>query len=277
MSARYSATSAHSTSAKSISSTSSATTLFPKLWPWSNATSFLHNHSSLSSHRFTTMLLPPLLAATLALAPALVSAGLFPKDSLVKMIDAKQFKKVMKENVRCVHTHFVVIPYSSSAILANKHRSVRSAMVWGMSLSMLDMFAPKSNRHLSTVKIWRRNTARLPWDSILWFRPTPLTATSRRTRSYVLIRVYRVSQLSRCVQRALALIPHTNCFVHQLYPRGGRKKALDYDEPNRSASALYYWGIRNIPHAVVKHYHFEDIPGWLETVRPALITMRTCC
>lgn len=45
------------------------------------------------------MLLPQLLTLTLALAPALVSAALFPKESLVKMIDAKGFKKAMKENV----------------------------------------------------------------------------------------------------------------------------------------------------------------------------------
>lgn len=46
------------------------------------------------------MFLPHLLALTLALAPALVSAAIFPPDSLVKMLDAKGFKKVMKENVR---------------------------------------------------------------------------------------------------------------------------------------------------------------------------------
>ena len=40
-----------------------------------------------------------LLALTLALTPSLASAALFPKDTLVKMIDAKEFKKVMKENV----------------------------------------------------------------------------------------------------------------------------------------------------------------------------------
>ncbi|KAI0339552.1 hypothetical protein BDW22DRAFT_563975 [Trametopsis cervina] len=43
-------------------------------------------------------LVAPFLAVTLALAPTLVSAGIFPKDSLVKMLDAKGFKKAMKEN-----------------------------------------------------------------------------------------------------------------------------------------------------------------------------------
>ena len=46
------------------------------------------------------MLLPQLLALTLALAPAFVSAALFPKDSMVKQVDAKGFKKMLKENVR---------------------------------------------------------------------------------------------------------------------------------------------------------------------------------
>ena len=46
---------------------------------------------------FTAMLLPQLLA--IALAPALVSAALFPKDTKVKQLDAKGFRKMMKQNV----------------------------------------------------------------------------------------------------------------------------------------------------------------------------------
>ena len=51
------------------------------------------------------MLLPyfHLLALTLALVPSYVSAAMYPKDSLVKMIDARGFKNAMKENV-CVST-----------------------------------------------------------------------------------------------------------------------------------------------------------------------------
>ena len=46
------------------------------------------------------MILPnQLLALTLALSPSLVAAGMFPKDSLVKMLDIKTFKKAMKANV----------------------------------------------------------------------------------------------------------------------------------------------------------------------------------
>ena len=47
------------------------------------------------------MLTPQLFAVlTLVLSPTLVWGALFPKDSLVKMLDAKGFKKAMRENVR---------------------------------------------------------------------------------------------------------------------------------------------------------------------------------
>lgn len=40
------------------------------------------------------------LGLLLLLTPTFVRAGLFPKSSLVKMIDAKEFREVMKLNVR---------------------------------------------------------------------------------------------------------------------------------------------------------------------------------
>ena len=43
-------------------------------------------------------------------------------------------------------------------------------------------------------------------------------------------------------------------------------KPLDFDYPQRSASALYYWASRNIPHNVKKIYHLEDLPGWVDEV-----------
>lgn len=48
------------------------------------------------------MLSPQILTLAFALAPSLVSAALFPSDSLVKVIDAKGFKKAMKANVGLV-------------------------------------------------------------------------------------------------------------------------------------------------------------------------------
>lgn len=52
----------------------------------------------------------------------------------------------------------------------------------------------------------------------------------------------------------------------QLFPRGGKSKPILFDGPNRSASAFYYWALRNIPHKVKKIYHLEDLPAWIEEV-----------
>ncbi|KAF7798709.1 hypothetical protein EIP86_009933 [Pleurotus ostreatoroseus] len=56
------------------------------------------------------MMLPQLFVV--ALAPAFVTAALFPKDSLVKQIDAKQFKKIMKDN----HCQNMAPEYSKAAL-----------------------------------------------------------------------------------------------------------------------------------------------------------------
>jgi protein disulfide-isomerase A6 len=44
-------------------------------------------------------MLPHLLAVVLALSSSFVSAALYPKDSLVKMIDQRGFRNAMKDNV----------------------------------------------------------------------------------------------------------------------------------------------------------------------------------
>ncbi|PPQ79822.1 hypothetical protein CVT25_002976 [Psilocybe cyanescens] len=62
---------------------------------------------------------------TLALVPSLVSAGMFPKDSLVKPLDAKTFKQAMKANQTslvafvapwCGHCQKMVPEYSKAAL-----------------------------------------------------------------------------------------------------------------------------------------------------------------
>jgi len=78
-----------------------------------------------------------LLAATMF--PSFVEAGMFYKNSPVKMLDAKSFKKAMRENVRCVVVWNALSLESSLAgvfwvvNIANEHRGVRCALVWGLS------------------------------------------------------------------------------------------------------------------------------------------------
>ena len=73
-------------------------------------------------------MLPQLLALTLAIAPAAVSAGLFPSNSLVKHLDAKGFRQALKENVR-TGTHSFPPPFADTPP-ANERDSLRSTMVW---------------------------------------------------------------------------------------------------------------------------------------------------
>lgn len=71
------------------------------------------------------MLSTPLLTLALALTPSLVSAAIFPADSLVKMLDAKSFKKALKANQTsmvafvapwCGHCQRMVPEYSKAAL-----------------------------------------------------------------------------------------------------------------------------------------------------------------
>lgn len=78
------------------------------------------------------MQLTKLLAVSLAVAPSLVSAALFPKDSLVKMSSPKEFKAIMKENVRLPHV--VRFGYNLMMIVDHQCLRVRRTVVWSECL-----------------------------------------------------------------------------------------------------------------------------------------------
>ena len=59
------------------------------------------NPQTQQQHSKVNMRLPHLsILKALALVPSLVSSSLYPKDSLVKMVDTRGFRNAMKENVR---------------------------------------------------------------------------------------------------------------------------------------------------------------------------------
>lgn len=53
----------------------------------------------------------------------------------------------------------------------------------------------------------------------------------------------------------------------QLFPRGASAKPILFEHNERTASAFYYWVIRQIPHGVTKIYNLEDLPAWVEKAR----------
>ncbi|KAI0091553.1 hypothetical protein BDY19DRAFT_931045 [Irpex rosettiformis] len=150
----------------------------------------------------------PLLAMALAIAPTFVSAGIFPKGSLVKMIDSKGYREAMKENRTtivafiapwCGHCQRMAPEYSKAAL--------------GL---------------------------------------------------YPLVPIYAVncdkdSNKRLCSEQGVQGFP-----TIKLYPRGSRGQPLLFDGPDRTASAFYYWAIRNIPHGIKKIYRIENIPEWIE-------------
>lgn len=61
-------------------------------------------------------------------------------------------------------------------------------------------------------------------------------------------------------------VREANSIHPQLFPRGSQVEPMDFTHSERSASALYYWASRNIPHGVKKLYQFEEIAPWVEAV-----------
>ncbi|TBU45416.1 hypothetical protein BD309DRAFT_956311 [Dichomitus squalens] len=147
-------------------------------------------------------------ALAVALTPSLSSAAIFPKDTLVKMIDAKGFKDAMKANATslvafvapwCGHCQRMAPEYSKAAL--------------GL-YPMIPFYAVDCDK---------------------------------------------ASNKKFCADQGVQGFPTV-----KLFPRGGKSKPVLFDGPNRSASAFYYWALRNIPHKVKKVYHLEDLPAWIE-------------
>ncbi|RDX54098.1 hypothetical protein OH76DRAFT_1061622 [Lentinus brumalis] len=152
-------------------------------------------------------------ALTLALTPSLASAALFSKDSLVKQLDPKGFRKVMKENATSVVAF--VAPWCGHC----------------------QKLAPEFDKAALGVY------PMIPFYAVDCDKP---------------------NNKKLCAEQGVQGFP-----TLKLYPRGGQSKPLDFDGPQRSASALYYWASRNIPHNVKKIYHIEDLPAWVEENKDA--------
>ncbi|OCH87530.1 hypothetical protein OBBRIDRAFT_796133 [Obba rivulosa] len=143
-----------------------------------------------------------------ALTPSLVSAALFPKDSLVKVLDHKGFKKAMKDNATsvvafvapwCGHCQRMVPEYSKAAL--------------GV-YPMIPFYA---------VDCDKQSNKRL------------------------------------CAEQGVKGFPTV-----KLFPRGEQVQPIEFNGAERTASALYYFANRNIPHGVKKLYHLPQIPTWIE-------------
>lgn len=119
------------------------------------------------------MLLPQLFTLLLAVSPAVVQAGLFPKDTLIKQIDARGFKKAMKQNVSPGGSPAATrneMTYTSFLVLDDPGRCVRGSVVWRTYPCRYRRgpafltFGPVPD---SIVNGWRQSLARLLWVSIL--------------------------------------------------------------------------------------------------------------
>ncbi|KAK7440405.1 hypothetical protein VKT23_017043 [Stygiomarasmius scandens] len=149
-----------------------------------------------------------LFALILAVTPSLVSAGIFPKDSTVKMLDAKGFKQALKPN----------------------------------QTSMVAFVAP-----------WCGHCQRMAPEY-----------SKAALGLYPLIPTYAVNcdddkNKRLCAEQGVQGFPTV-----KLFPRGKSLPPMTYDQPERSASAFFYWASRRIPNAVTKIYRVEEIQPWVE-------------
>ena len=90
---------------------------------------------SLDNNNVDLSIMLQIFALAIAIAPCLVSAALFPPDTLVKMIDAKGFKKAMKANVGPIGLSLTQGIMMLSIYSGNKYGGFRCTLVWCTSLS----------------------------------------------------------------------------------------------------------------------------------------------
>jgi len=120
------------------------------------------------------MLFPHIFALTLALAPSLASAAIFPKDSHVKMLDAKGFKRAMKKNETsvvafvapwCGHCQRMVPEYSKAAL--SLHPLVPLYAVDCDAESNKRLCGEQGVQGFPTVKLFPRGNQKpaIPYDS----------------------------------------------------------------------------------------------------------------
>ncbi|KLO09566.1 hypothetical protein SCHPADRAFT_907668 [Schizopora paradoxa] len=151
------------------------------------------------------MMLPQLLALSLALAPNLVSAAIFPDNSLVKMIDAKGFKNAMKQNETSV-VAFVAPWCGHCQAMAPEYSKAALGLYPLVPLYAVDCDAAKNKK--------------------------------------------------LCADQGVKGFPTV-----KMFPRGKQLPPKDFEGPDRTASAFFYFAQRNIPHWSKKIHQFEDIEG----------------
>ncbi|KAH8110774.1 hypothetical protein DFH11DRAFT_1466411, partial [Phellopilus nigrolimitatus] len=142
------------------------------------------------------MMLPQLLALSLALAPNLVSAALFPENTRVKMLDHKGFKNVLKENMTSV-VAFVAPWCGHCQRMGPEYSKAALGLYPLVPLYAVDCDAAKNKR--------------------------------------------------LCADQGIKGFPTV-----KLFPRGKDMAPIEFNGPERTASAFFYWAKGGIPKLIKK-------------------------
>ncbi|KAF7356933.1 Protein disulfide isomerase [Mycena venus] len=163
---------------------------------------------------------------SLVFVPALVSAGVFPKDSLVKMLDAKTFKKAMKANETSMVAF--VAPWCGGMIMSFS----KSLVDLHIRFQHCQRLAPEYSK------------AALGLHPLLPFYAVDCDDDKNKRL---------------CSEQGVQGFP-----TIKVFPKGKELLPITYDGGERTASALYYFATRRIPASFTKLYKTEDIIPWVE-------------